>query len=40
LYEFELGLEVLSVTRAGREARWRLSDLLPDAFGPRSLGGR
>jgi cytidine deaminase len=40
LYEFEPGLEVLSVTRAGREARWRLSDLLPDAFGPRSLGGR
>jgi cytidine deaminase len=40
LYEFEPGLEVVSVTRSGREASWKLSDLLPHAFGPRSLGTR
>ncbi len=38
LIEFSPELEVVSVTRSGKEARWRLSDLLPHAFSPRSLG--
>lgn len=38
LIEFSPELEVISVTRGGKEARWRLSDLLPHAFSPRSLG--
>ena len=38
LVEFSPELEVISVTRSGKEARWRLSDLLPHAFSPRSLG--
>lgn len=38
LMEFSPELEVISVTRSGKEARWRLSDLLPHAFSPRSLG--
>lgn len=37
LIEFSPELEIISVTRAGREARWRLADLLPHAFSPRSL---
>ncbi len=37
LIEFSPELEIISVTRGGREARWRLSDLLPHAFSPRSL---
>ena len=40
LMEFSPNLEVLSVTRGGAEARWTLSDLLPDAFTPTSLGRR
>lgn len=38
LVEFSPELEVISATRSGKEARWRLSDLLPHAFSPRSLG--
>jgi cytidine deaminase len=37
LIEFSPELEVVSITRSGKEARWRLSDLLPHAFTPRSL---
>lgn len=37
LVEFSPELDVISFTRAGREARWRLSDLLPHAFTPASL---
>ena len=37
LIEFSPELEVVSVTRNGREARWNLSDLLPHAFTPQSL---
>lgn len=37
LIEFSPELEIVSITRTGKEARWRLSDLLPHAFGPRSL---
>lgn len=37
LIEFAPELEVVSVTRSGKEARWRLADLLPHAFTPRSL---
>ena len=40
LVEFAPQLEVLSVTRSGREARWRLDELLPAAFTPQSLDGR
>ena len=40
LMEFSPDLAVLSVTRGGAEARWTLSDLLPDAFTPTSLGRR
>jgi len=38
LMEFSPELEVISATRSGQEARWRLSELLPHAFTPRSLG--
>lgn len=38
LMEFAPNLSVLSVTRGGAEARWTMSDLLPDAFTPKSLG--
>jgi cytidine deaminase len=37
LIEFSPDLEIISTTRGGREARWRLSDLLPHAFTPASL---
>ena len=40
LMEFAPHLEVLSVTRNGAEARWSMSDLLPRAFTPTSLGRR
>ena len=37
LIEFAPELEVVSVTRGGKEARWQLDNLLPHAFTPRSL---
>jgi cytidine deaminase len=37
LIEFSPELDIISVTRSGKETRWRLSELLPDAFSPRSL---
>jgi cytidine deaminase len=40
LMEFAPALPVLSVTRGGAEARWRMSELLPHAFTPTSLGRR
>ncbi len=40
LMEFAPELVVLSVTRSGAEAQWTLSDLLPKAFTPTSLGRR
>jgi cytidine deaminase len=40
LMEFAPQLVVLSVTRAGAEARWSMSELLPEAFTPTSLGRR
>ncbi|MEP6621889.1 MAG: cytidine deaminase [bacterium] len=40
LMEFAPDLVVLSVTRGGAEAQWTLSDLLPKAFTPTSLGRR
>lgn len=40
LMEFAPQLEVLSVTRDGAEAQWSMSDLLPMAFTPMSLGRR
>lgn len=38
LMEFAPELPVLSVTRSGAEARWTMSELLPHAFTPTSLG--
>jgi len=40
LMEFAPALSVLSVTRDGAEARWSMSELLPHAFTPTSLGRR
>jgi cytidine deaminase len=40
LMEFAPDLVVLSVTRGGGTAQWNLSDLLPAAFTPTSLGRR
>lgn len=40
LMEFAPDLAVLSVTRGGAEAQWSMSDLLPKAFTPTSLGRR
>jgi cytidine deaminase len=40
LMEFAPSLSVLSVTRDGAEARWMMSDLLPEAFTPTSLERR
>lgn len=37
LVEFAPDLEVVSVTRNGKEAHWRLKELLPQAFSPTSL---
>ena len=37
LIEFSPDLEIISVTRNGKEARWRLAELLPQAFTPASL---
>jgi cytidine deaminase len=37
LIEFSPDLEIVSVTRAGKEARWVLTELLPYAFTPDSL---
>ena len=37
LVEFSPGLEVVSVTRSGREARWSMRDLLPRPFTPASM---
>jgi cytidine deaminase len=38
MVEFAPQLEVVSVTRGGMSARWTMSDLLPEAFTPTSLG--
>ena len=40
MIEFAPELEVVSVTRDGAHARWTMSDLLPEAFTPSSLGRR
>jgi cytidine deaminase len=40
MIEFAPDLEVVSVTRDGADARWTMSDLLPEAFTPSSLGRR
>ena len=40
LMEFAPDLTVLSVTRSGAEAQWTMTDLLPEAFTPTSLGRR
>jgi cytidine deaminase len=40
LMEFAPRLEVLSMTRDGAEEQWSISDLLPKAFTPTSLGRR
>lgn len=37
LIEFSPELEIVSVTSSGKQARWRLADLLPQAFTPGSL---
>lgn len=38
MMEFAPRLEVISVTRGGADARWTMSELLPAAFTPTSLG--
>ena len=40
LVEFSPHMQVVSVTRGGREGRWSLDDLLPEAFTPQSLTRR
>jgi cytidine deaminase len=40
LIEFAPDLDVVSITRNGKEAHWRLSELLPEAFSPSSFGHR
>jgi cytidine deaminase len=40
MVEFAPDLEVVSVTRSGADARWTMSELLPEAFTPSSLGRR
>jgi cytidine deaminase len=40
LHEFGPGMVVISEGRDGTRRRWRLSDLLPEAFGPEDLGER
>jgi cytidine deaminase len=37
LVEFAPELEIASITTSGAEARWTLSELLPNPFTPRSL---
>jgi cytidine deaminase len=38
--EFAPDLRVISYAKNGRQASWRLSDLLPEAFAPNHLRGR
>lgn len=38
LAEFGLDLEIVSVTPAGKHARWKLRDLLPEAFLSERIG--
>lgn len=38
LVEFAPQLEVISVTRGGAQAKWSMSELLPAAFTPTSMG--
>ena len=38
LVEFAPQLEVISVTRRGAQAKWSMSELLPAAFTPTSMG--
>jgi cytidine deaminase len=38
LVEFAPELEVISITRGGAQARWSMSELLPAAFTPTSMG--
>jgi cytidine deaminase len=38
LVEFAPHLEVISITRGGAQARWSMSELLPAAFTPTSMG--
>jgi cytidine deaminase len=38
LMEFAPRLQVHSRTRGGASARWTMSDLLPEAFTPTSMG--
>ena len=38
LHEFGPGMVVVSVGEDGTRRRWRLHELLPDAFGPDDLG--
>ena len=40
LEEFAPHLQVVSITRDGREAHWTMDDLLPRAFTPKSLDRR
>ncbi len=40
MMEFAPRLTVVSTTRSGASARWIMSDLLPEAFTPTSLGRR
>jgi cytidine deaminase len=37
LIEFSPDLEIVSITRNGKEPRWRLAEILPHAFTPASL---
>ena len=40
LEEFSPQMTVIAVTRNGREGRWTLEELLPEAFNPHSLNRR
>jgi cytidine deaminase len=37
LIEFSPELDIVSITRDGEQARWRLAELLPHAFTPRAF---